>query len=818
MNYREKVYLTTSNGLTVYNIVTLTHEDHKLDLRVSLGTDLFNSGGSVFVYSIALRSVFLFSGTSFIKVSVPNPTKHWRSFFQANAGHIFSAPFANPFKHDQQVIDELLYEDGKFQVLKKIVWNGSIINSISSTTNNSYWINSMDGSVSDTHRVFLGYNTFNAVTDKEGNNWFLSANGLFVHHKSTLVKKVETVNERVFSLAKKGNYFYLGALGKILKYDIKQRQIVKTILMPEWKFEVGFIKYLDCNEFVVQSGSLNYFFNDSTLVFRRLGGATYSTDAVQFGDEVYFASELASYYNIKHPQTEDIDIVPKQLIEKACQNCLFTLFDVAVIPEINKIILAADGNLIEFKPGSFNFITYNGQPIIASALLNVKSKLYIATLKFGILLYENHLIRQLITPQNLGPEKISKICLIGGNLWLLNPGAVKLVDIRTGKIIKNDLTGDYNVTHVEAENNEAYFIASNSLYHTTLHNITTYGLLNCKNQFTVIDGIDTVYGNNITVSYKKNDFQFNLSFPVFGTPEKTRFKYRLKGVDDPKWRVTNSADGIVRFASLMPGRYIFEAYAFHPNLGKSQNTISFNLLILPPWWDTWLFKTIIVLSAFILTVIAIKIYYKAKLSRQRIFFENALAIEKERQRISREIHDDIGQSLSVIKLNLNIGAPAQLQEAKTIISDVIKNLRELTHTLYYGKLLADDLANSVRKDIARLNTANQVHATLQLTGNEAELTSEQELGAYRIYQEAISNILKHADAEHIHVSLHSAAKVFEMIIADDGKGFIDDDAHMPGLGLSNMKKRAGEMGAQLFIDSTSGKGTQIRLIIGQKAN
>ena len=813
MSYRGKVYLTTDNGLVVYDVITLARRGYKIDLHPFFGKDIFNVGGAIFLYSINFKGLLLFDGSSFKKIDIPIISK-WRPYyFQGNNGRLYSVPFQNPFKKEKQIISELIFADGKFKVINQIDYNSSEINSISPVAGNGYWVNTKNGSFSNQHEVYRGYNTFEVIQDMEGNNWFRSKNGLFVSYKRTAVRSVENVKEKIFSMAKKDGFLYLGATGKIFKYDILKRQTVKTIPIPEWKWEVGFIKHLSGHEFVVQSNILIYFFNDSTMAFKRLGGASYLNNTVQFGDLVYMSSASLSYYfNIHKPEADDSTMVPAKLFYKYCHNCLLSIPDAAVIPEINRIIFATDDNLMKFRPGNSEFIKYNGQPIIASALFYGNSKLYIATTRFGILVYENGLVRQLIKPEIIGPEKISKIRPVGSNFWLMNPGAVKLIDIKTGQMVKNDITGDYNVADVETERNTAYFISANKLYRVDLRNVVAKASPTCKNLFTIINGKDTIYSHNISVAHDKNDLQFNLSFPVYGSPEKTRFSYRLKGARDIKWKFTNSQGGGVRFASLMPGRYTFEAFAVHPYMGNSENIAICNFIIVPPWWDTWLFKTGFILFALTVMVILIRRYYKAKLSRQKIFFENELAIEKERYRISREIHDDIGQSLSVIKLNLNIGAPAQLKEAKAIITDVIENLRNLTHTLANGKRLVNGLPTSVRTDIARLNAAKQVSAGLKVTGHETGLTPEQELGAYRIYQEAVNNTLKHADAKHIEVAIHFALNEFVMTISDDGNGF-GPAKGSHGQGLTNMRGRAAEMGGKLIIESTTGSGTKIRLVV-----
>jgi signal transduction histidine kinase len=616
---------------------------------------------------------------------------------------------------------------------------------------------------------------------------------------------------------------YLGGAGKIYKYDAQKRKIVKTIVTPTskvtvlvdtslFKMEVGFLKPVSGNVFLVQSNSSTYLYNDYTSAFTKLGPSTYINNAALFDNILYLASPNVSYwYNIIKPGSADSSLVPKDL-HSYSQNRTSPFPDIAVIPGANKIVFATQKKLFEYGNGKSKYLTFHNRPIIASAICYTDSKLFIATTNHGLLKYENNRIIQLISSDAIGPEQVLAIKQIGDNLWLLNTGPVKIINIKTEKLIRNNLTNDYYLSDVTSIGDIAYFVSTNKLYSLNIRRDTVQETLNCKNLYTIINGRDTIFKTSITVPHNKNDFQFNLSYPVFGSTKKTKFKYRLTGAGDSEWRFTDASGGVIRFASLKPGKYVFEAYALHPNLGDSQNKIFSQFTILPPWWETWIFRSLTALFAFILTIFFISFYYRSKLSKQKVFFESKLAMEKERQRISREIHDDIGQSLSVIKLNLNMGTPEQLQEAKEIISYVIKDIRELTHTLYYGKNLIEDLIASLQKDVTKLNAAAQESIRLEINGNEISLTDRQKSGVYRIYQEAINNILKHAQAKNIRVGLNVDLNNFTMNISDDGCGF-DQIKGNKGLGLLNMQARAKEIGGSLSIISELNEGTRIQLLI-----
>jgi signal transduction histidine kinase len=583
--------------------------------------------------------------------------------------------------------------------------------------------------------------------------------------------------------------------------------------LPGWNFEVGFVRHVIGHEFVVQSNAMTYFYNDETKKLRKLGGATFLNNVAIFGSMVYMASDQLSYfYDLIHPESKSDKLVPKNLIHKYCWNCLESILDVSVMPGKNKIVFATDSNVFEYTPGYQRPLKFNDQNIVASALLHDNGKLYIASVKLGLLIYQSEKVRRVISKEELGPEKILGFRKIGDKIWLLNSGVPKIFDPAKERLDRNAMTDDYSVTDVLQFGKMVYFLSSNGLYTVNINSDPDTTSFNCKNTFTLINGRDTVYDDQIKASHDKNDFQFNLSSAVFRSAADTRYKYRLNSATQGEWNITSGQSGLIRFASLKPGEYVFEAMAINPARGTSQNIVHASFIILPPWWDTWIFKSITLLILLALIFLSVRIYYRIQINRQRVYFENKLNIEKEQQRISREIHDDIGQSLSVIKMNLAIGDPEQLREARTIISDVIKDLRNLTHTLYYGSTLQNDLITSIKMSIKRLNAAKQLKADLCISGKQNFLSDELELAIYRVFQEAVNNTLKHADALTIRVTISFQEKDFVMIIEDDGKGF-DISSAAEGIGMASIRKRAETIGGIIEVSSLPGSGTKITLKI-----
>jgi two-component system NarL family sensor kinase len=202
---------------------------------------------------------------------------------------------------------------------------------------------------------------------------------------------------------------------------------------------------------------------------------------------------------------------------------------------------------------------------------------------------------------------------------------------------------------------------------------------------------------------------------------------------------------------------------------------------------------------------------------------NALALiegeEKERGRVSREIHDGIGQMLTAIKLAVNaIKDQEELKvELKAMIDDTISEIRRISFNLMPSVLLNFGLIPSVKilcENAERYGglKVNQTYSEDILIAN---ISFEKATTLYRIIQEALNNILKHANAKNVFIRIEEKSQGIIVSIIDDGDGFqtIAKDTISLGKGLSSMSQRAEISGGKCTIESETGKGTKIDIMI-----
>jgi len=180
--------------------------------------------------------------------------------------------------------------------------------------------------------------------------------------------------------------------------------------------------------------------------------------------------------------------------------------------------------------------------------------------------------------------------------------------------------------------------------------------------------------------------------------------------------------------------------------------------------------------------------------------------------IGRELHDNIGQLLSLTKLNLSSSKPEKIQEGRQLIGMVIKEVRSLSKTLNLDWVEAISLEQYFQKELQKLVQVGFCKVEFQMEGEEVPLSKEKKLILIRVFQECLNNVVKHSEAQFILVSMVNTADYLQLSVKDDGNGF---DLSRPslGMGLVNLNKRMAAIGGQMHIQSKKGLGTEIKLVL-----
>lgn len=191
--------------------------------------------------------------------------------------------------------------------------------------------------------------------------------------------------------------------------------------------------------------------------------------------------------------------------------------------------------------------------------------------------------------------------------------------------------------------------------------------------------------------------------------------------------------------------------------------------------------------------------------------------EQTLQNISWELHDNVGQLLSVAKMQLNILQPSIdeskkgiLNETSDIISKSLQEIRTLSKLLNPDTVTNMGLEKSIELELLRFNRLNFLKASLEVYGTRKDIDKKDEIILFRILQEFLSNSIKHAKAKTLKVNLQYFKDSLTITAKDTGVGF-DENEIEKGSGLVNMKSRAELIGAELEIQSKKNKGVTLIL-------
>jgi signal transduction histidine kinase/ligand-binding sensor domain-containing protein len=314
--------------------------------------------------------------------------------------------------------------------------------------------------------------------------------------------------------------------------------------------------------------------------------------------------------------------------------------------------------------------------------------------------------------------------------------------------------------------------------------------------------------------------KFEFAAFSFNAPENIQFRHQLAGFEDD-W-VESGAVRNATYPRLANGTYNFQVTACNGDGNWNQAGAQITLVVAPFFWRTWWFRLAAV-AAFTLSVIAIVRYVSFRRLRARLHvLEQQAALQRERARIAKDIHDDLGANLTQIAFlgelaNQDRGEPNLVGERIGKISATarqsVKSLDEivwavnprndtLAHLLDYAGQFALDYLRTIGIR-CRLDFPAEIPAR--------ELSTDLRHNLFLAIKEALHNIFKHANATEVWLRAIVDQQALEIVIEDNGRGFAHapDDALADG--LRNMQQRMADIGGGFRVESAPGKGTKINL-------
>lgn len=314
----------------------------------------------------------------------------------------------------------------------------------------------------------------------------------------------------------------------------------------------------------------------------------------------------------------------------------------------------------------------------------------------------------------------------------------------------------------------------------------------------------------------------------FSAPDNIRFRHKLENYDKD-W--VDAGNGrIAAYTKLPPARYRFRVSAQNQAGLWSELDARLDLVVRPAWWQSGWFRALACASALAAAVGIHRLRVRGFQRNQERAEEFSRRLiesqEAERQRVARELHDGLGQSLLVIRNRAYVAleemrdTPAlerQLQEIWAAAGGAVQEVRQISHALRPSRLDRLGLTRTIQSLGEQLDEVGGVETKLALENIDAYLSPSDQINFLRIVQESVNNIIKHSKASRVEIATRLDADTVVLTIADDGCGFKVQNAlaHQPsdGMGLMAISERVGFMGGQLQIDSEVARGTRLTIRI-----
>jgi signal transduction histidine kinase/ligand-binding sensor domain-containing protein len=342
-----------------------------------------------------------------------------------------------------------------------------------------------------------------------------------------------------------------------------------------------------------------------------------------------------------------------------------------------------------------------------------------------------------------------------------------------------------------------------------------------------VDGKNIPAAGPIEIPPRTHQLDFVFTALSFTAPDKVRFRYRLAGFDNA-W-VEAGTKRTAHYGPLPPGQYNFQVIACNNDGVWNEQGASLVLKQLPFFWQTWWFEMLAALSVIGTVSAAVRHTATRSLHRKLERLKQQRAMERDRERIARDIHDDLGAGLTQILLQSSLArheSPDRMRTDLTQISETARNLvRAMDETVWAVNPendTLDGLVTYVGKFVQEFSAAAKLRCRLDLPLQPPPIavSAETRHNLFLAIKESLNNIVKHSHATEVSFQLQLRPAAFTFVIQDNGIGFTPgvpnasaagQERISAGHGLRNLARRLEEIGGNCALTSTPGQGTQVAL-------
>lgn len=314
----------------------------------------------------------------------------------------------------------------------------------------------------------------------------------------------------------------------------------------------------------------------------------------------------------------------------------------------------------------------------------------------------------------------------------------------------------------------------------------------------------------LKLPYRQNTLSFGLVAIEYGDPARNRTRYKLEGYDE-KWQ-DDGNPGFVRYPNLPPGNYRLLLLAANSNDEWTDEPKVLEIVILPPWWQTWWFR-LVSLALLLLVIYGVYRYRIAQLER----------LQQMRNQIASDLHDEVGSSITgirmfsdAVRMELSEDRPElvpPLERIGSSASKIMDSIRDIVWAINPATDRLVDLVDRIREAATTCEAADLTYAFAgPKLSEQVRINPKVKHNLLLIFKEALNNALKYAEATHIDIAIQLEGKDLTLKIRDNGLGF-ESNVVTRGNGLYNMERRTAAMDGKLSLESRPAYGTVVAVSV-----
>ncbi|RYY41480.1 MAG: hypothetical protein EOO08_01690 [Chitinophagaceae bacterium] len=487
------------------------------------------------------------------------------------------------------------------------------------------------------------------------------------------------------------------------------------------------------------------------------------------------------------------------------------------------LYVAVNKGFFSWSPTDSSALTYESAPLFATRIRNFAGAVLVTTFNRGLFVKKpasklESLSLLLAQQPNAAPD----LKVDGNTAWVLYDDVIQQLDtgFRAQELSDLPFRGA-DVSDLIEEDSSLLAATSNGLFRLPKMGAGTVPTRSIFDFVRVNESINALGVH--TFNHNQNSVTIGLSTPWFTSTDHLRYRYRLCSNDRCNWMLSEQGQSSFSFIDLPPGDYRFSAIAVNANGNSLAPEVSYAFTIRPPWWQTWWAQLLCLVAVTALFFLLGLYLQKQRSRRERTRYEKMLAVEHERQRISAEIHDDLGATLSGVRLLTELAREkmppgplrADIEKIHESITSLTEKTREVIWTLNTDQDTLESLLLYLQKQAQHLFEGSTIQLQVQLPVEipVIRISGDIRRNVYLAVKEALHNCLKHSGASWCRLLMECREHLVEISVQDDGNGMASTSAGKSfSNGMRSMQQRMDHSGGTLRIGSGA-SGTCLTFLI-----